>query len=76
MSAVTERRVSYLAGLLEESGLTHAEARRRSVIIVAAVIGYQQLSSSGWDAASDPRSLVETLRALATADDEGRHSEE
>lgn len=76
VSAVTERRVSYLAGLLEASGLPTAEARRRSVIIVSAVIGYQQLSSSGWDAASDPRSLVETLRALATGDDEGRHPEE
>ena len=68
VSAVTERRVSYLAGLIEASGVAPDEARRRAVIIVSAVIGYQQLVSGGWDAASDPRSLVETLRTLASTD--------
>ena len=67
VEAVTERRVSYLTGLLEASGVPGREARRRAVIVVSAVIGYQQLVSSGWDAAADPRPLVETLFALATA---------
>jgi len=67
VEAVTERRVSYLTGLLEASGIPGREARRRAVIVVSAVIGYQQLVSSGWDAAADPRPLVETLFALATA---------
>lgn len=66
VAAVTERRVSYLASLIEASGVARDEARRRAVIVVAAVIGYQQLVSGGWDAASDPRSLVGTLRSLAT----------
>ncbi|WP_461473115.1 TetR/AcrR family transcriptional regulator [Microbacterium sp. HJ5] len=65
VAAVTERRVSYLASLLAAAGVPADEARRRAVVVVSAVIGYQQLSSSGWDAASDPRSLVATLRALA-----------
>lgn len=69
VAAVTERRVSYLASLVEASGVASGEARRRAVIIVSAVIGYQQLVSGGWDAASDPRSLVTTLRALATGSD-------
>lgn len=68
VSAVTERRVSYLTSLVEASGVAPDEARRRGVVIVSAVIGYQQLVSSGWDAASDPRSLVETLHALAGGD--------
>ncbi len=66
VAAVTERRVSYLASLVEASGIPRDDARRRAEIIVSAVIGYQQLVSGGWDAASDPRSLVDTLRALAT----------
>lgn len=65
VSAVTERRVSYVAQIIEASGVAADESRRRAVIIVSAVIGYQQLASSGWDAASDPGSLVDTLRALA-----------
>ncbi len=64
VAMVTERRVSYLASLIEASGVAPDEARRRAVIVVAAVIGYQQLVSSGWDPASDPRSLVGTLRSL------------
>jgi len=67
VEAVTERRVSYLSGLLAASGVPSQEARRRAVIVVSAVIGYQQLVSSGWDAAADPRPLVETLFAVATA---------
>jgi len=67
VEAVTERRVSYLTGLLAASGVPAVEARRRAVIVVSAVIGYQQLVSSGWDAAADPRPLVETLFSLATA---------
>ncbi|WP_127476254.1 TetR/AcrR family transcriptional regulator [Microbacterium sulfonylureivorans] len=72
VAAVTERRVSYLASLLVAAGVGPDEARRRAVVIVSAVIGYQQLVSSGWDAAADPRTLVETLRGLAAGNDEGR----
>lgn len=65
VAAVTERRVAYLEQLLRETGVTGDEARRRAVIVVSAVIGYQQLVSSGWDAAADPRPLIETLFGLA-----------
>lgn len=72
VASVTERRVSYLASLIEASGVAGDEARRRAVIVVAAVIGYQQLVSGGWDAASDPRSLVGTLRSLAMGTGDAR----
>ena len=65
----SERRVSYTAQLLEATGIRADDARRRAVIIVAAVIGYQQLVAGGWDPGgqSEPRALVETLFALVTA---------
>jgi AcrR family transcriptional regulator len=67
VAVVTERRVAYVTALLADAGLAPDEARRRATIIVSAVIGYQQLVSTGWDAASDPHSLVETLLAVARA---------
>lgn len=69
VAQVIERRVSYVAELLEVDGMPHAEARRRGAIVVSAVIGYQQLVAGGWhpDSESDPRALVGTLFALATA---------
>jgi AcrR family transcriptional regulator len=67
VAAVTERRVAYVAGLLRSAGIPPLDARRRAVTIVSAVIGYQQLVSSGWEPASDPRALVDTLFAIATA---------
>lgn len=66
VAAVTDRRVQYLEELLVATGIAASESHRRAVIVVAAVIGFQQLVSSGWDAGADPRSLVETLFALAT----------
>ena len=64
-----ERRVSYTAGLLEGLGFALADARRRAAIVVAAVVGYQQLVAGGWapDADTEPRPLIETLFAVATA---------
>lgn len=65
VAAVTARRVDYLEGLLIDDGTAADEAHRRAVIVVAAVIGFQQLVSSGWNPEADPRSLVETLFRLA-----------
>jgi hypothetical protein len=44
------------------------DARRRAVIVVAAVIGYQQLIAGGWEPGGDtePRALIETLFAIVT----------
>lgn len=69
VARATERRVSYTARLLEAAGIESADARRRAVIVVAAVIGYQQLMSGGWDPGGDaePRALIETLFAVVTA---------
>lgn len=69
VARVVERRVAYVAELLEAGGLPRAQARRRGAIVVSAVIGYQQLVAGGWrpDTESDPRALVATLFALATA---------
>lgn len=64
----TERRVSYTASVLEALGLERGEARRRAVIVVAAVIGYAQLAAGGWDPGAEaaPMPLVDTLYRLAT----------
>ena len=69
VARATERRVSYTAELLERAGLETADARRRAVIVVAAVIGYQQLIAGGWvpGAAAEPRALIETLFAIVRA---------
>ena len=69
VARASERRVSYTAQLLEGVGLEPADARRRAVIVVAAVIGYQQLVSGGWEPgdADEPRALIETLFAIVRA---------
>ncbi|MFT4135354.1 hypothetical protein [Microbacterium sp.] len=46
---MTERRVSYIAGILTELGLDEDEARRRAIAVTASVVGYQQLVATGWD---------------------------
>ena len=70
VARATERRVSYTARLLETAGIEQADARRRAVIVVAAVIGYQQLAAGGWDPGdeAEPRALIETLFSVVTAD--------
>ena len=70
VARATERRVSYTARLLEAVGIEPADARRRAVIVVAAVVGYQQLVAGGWDPGgeAEPRALIETLFSVVTAD--------
>ncbi|WP_439591951.1 TetR/AcrR family transcriptional regulator [Microbacterium sp.] len=65
VSAVTERRVQYLGDLLRECGVPRAEAGRRAVLLVSAIVGFQQLLASGWLPAEHPRSLVDTLYGVA-----------
>lgn len=67
VEAATERRVSYVAELLQGCGIPRAQARQRAIVVVAAVIGYQQLITTGWDPSADPRALIDTLYAIATA---------
>ncbi len=43
---VTARRIDYLAALLVEAGIVQPEARRRSVIALATVVGLVHLGSS------------------------------
>ena len=73
VARATERRVSYTARLLEAVAIEPADARRRAVIVVAAVVGYQQLVAGGWDPGgeAEPRALIETLFAVVTADQAG-----
>lgn len=68
VARASERRVSYTARLLEAAGIDASDARRRAVIIVAAVVGYQQLVAGGWDPGgeTEPRALIETLFAIVT----------
>lgn len=49
VARVTERRVSYVAGILAAFGLDEQEARRRAITVNAALVGYQQLVATGWD---------------------------
>lgn len=65
VTAVTERRVGYLAELLHSCGVTEAEARRRAILLVSAIIGFQQLLASGWVPDIHPRALVDTLYGVA-----------
>lgn len=48
VTRVTERRVAFMTSVLSDIGLDPAEARRRALTVVAAVIGYQQLMLTGW----------------------------
>jgi AcrR family transcriptional regulator len=68
VARASERRVAYTAQLLEAAGVDAADARRRAVIVVAAVVGYQQLVAGGWDPGgeAEPRALIETLFAIVT----------
>lgn len=65
VSAVTERRVAYLTDLLRECGVSSSEAGRRAVLLVSAIIGFQQLLASGWLPSDHPRTLVDTLYGVA-----------
>jgi AcrR family transcriptional regulator len=42
---VTARRIDYVAGELEETGMPRAEARRRAAVAVAAYVGWWQLNA-------------------------------
>ena len=74
VARASERRVSYTARLLEAAGVDPADARRRAVIVVAAVVGYQQLVAGGWDPGgeAEPRALIETLFAIVTPPERGQ----
>ncbi|SBS69857.1 TetR/AcrR family transcriptional regulator [uncultured Microbacterium sp.] len=74
VAGVTERRVAGIEELLTELGIPAAEARARAVVIVAAVLGYQQMTAAPWDAKTDPVALVGTLLRRAV-DDAPRASE-
>lgn len=69
---VTERRVAYVASLLEAVGFDADEARRRAAAVVAAVIGFQQLAAGGWRAGPrvDTRELTSTLLRMTLSPDE------
>jgi len=53
VARVTERRVSYIAGLLAALGLGQDESRNRAITLTASVVGYQQLVTTGWDSGVD-----------------------
>lgn len=55
---VTQRRVDYLAGLLEAAGISAGEARNRSVRAVAAVAGLQQLMHVRFATGVSPEALL------------------
>ncbi|MBM7506132.1 TetR/AcrR family transcriptional regulator [Agromyces aurantiacus] len=66
VARVTERRVSYVAQLLVDTGFDPGEARRRGAAVVAAVIGFQQLAAGGWRAGPGvgTHELTATLLAM------------
>lgn len=64
---VSERRVQYVAGLLIELGARPAEAERRALLSLAAVIGMQQLAAVRVVPSSSNEEIVATALAMATA---------
>ena len=69
VSRVTQRRSDYVTDLLIELGLGAAEARRRSTIALAAVVGLQHLSIVSNSALTgiDRDALTATALAMCTA---------
>ncbi|MBT0994028.1 TetR/AcrR family transcriptional regulator [Cellulomonas sp. DKR-3] len=63
---VSQRRVDYLAGLLVELGHAPEEARRRSLVALATVLGLQQLELVRLEALEDP-GLARTALAMVLA---------
>ncbi len=71
VARVTERRVSFIAGILSALGLDEEEARRRAITLNAAVVGYQQLVTTGWDPRMDS---VESMAASLVEMTLGEHT--
>ena len=69
VSRVTQRRSDYVTDLLVDLGVSAAEARRRSTIALAAVVGLQQLAIVKSTALSglDRDALTATALAMCTA---------
>ena len=65
VAAVTQRRIAYLASLLEQCGVASDDASRRAIMLVSAIVGFQQLLASGWLPSEHPRTLVDTLYSVA-----------
>lgn len=69
VSRVTERRVAFMTSVLAGIGLDPAEARRRALTVVAAVIGYQQLVLTGWHPESQsPQLMAASLVRMAVGE--------
>lgn len=60
---VTERRISYLSGLLQEAGISPQVAHSRALRAVATVIGIQQLSHGGFESGVSDQDLVTSALA-------------
>lgn len=66
VAAITERRVGYITQILIARGVPAAEAAQRGAVVVAALVGLQQLYAGGWsDPDTSPRALVDTIFAMA-----------
>ena len=74
VARVTERRVAYVAALVEDAGFDPAEARRRGASAVASVIGFQQLAAGGWRAGPgiETDDLTATLLHMTLSPDRPR----
>ncbi|WP_157732579.1 hypothetical protein [Cellulomonas sp. PSBB021] len=66
VARVSQRRVDYLADLLVELGQDPDEARRRSSVALAAVVGLGQLAAVGVRP-DDPAALTATALAMTLA---------
>ena len=68
VARVSQRRIAFLAGLLEESGHDHAEALRRSVIALAFTTGITQILDVGPSSFRTPglssKEVTNTLLAM------------
>ena len=66
VARVSQRRVDYLAALLVELGHAPEEARRRSLVALATVVGLGQLAAVG-TVPDDPRALAATALSMVLA---------
>ena len=70
LARVTERRISYTAGLFSALGLSHEEAERRALLAVSAYLGHAQLAHAAPqvvpETAEQRRAYVDKIIELLT----------
>lgn len=67
VARVAERRIEYVTAQVAGLGFDEGESRRRAIILVAAILGFQQMVATGWDPREGPQELVDSVFAATVA---------